>query len=49
MYTHMPRAAYRVQTAQEHEVWMGGGGGVGVGGWNSDNLTYQSWKISSLP
>ena len=48
-YTHMPQAAYEVQTAQEHEVWMGGGSGVGVGGWNSDNLTYQGWTISGLP
>lgn len=42
-----PRAACRVQTAQEHEVWMGGGGGVVVGNWNSDSLTYQGWKFQA--
>ena len=27
--------------------WMGGGGWVVVGDWNSDSLTYQGWKFQA--
>lgn len=41
-----PSAAYGKQTAQRA---LGRGSGAGGGGWNSDSLTYQGWKISGPP